>query len=177
MFAYAGIGSRKTPANILSLMTKAARRLDELGFVLRSGGALGADTAFELGAVTHKEIYLPWRNFNKNPSPFYRPDALAFEYARRHHPAWNRCSPAARKFHARNVHQVLGRDLASPANFVLCWTPGGRVTGGTGQAMRIAEYFDVPVINMFNDDWAGRVLSQIQRLDIHREEAHADSPL
>lgn len=156
MKAYAGIGSRKTPKNILTLMTRVARRLDELGFVLRSGGAHGADIAFELGAG-RKEIYLPWRNFNKNDSHLCRPALLAYEIARKHHPAWDRCSPAARKFHARNVHQVLGQDLASPADFVLCWTPEGRVTGGTGQAMRIAEHYGVPVVNMFNPDWGERV--------------------
>lgn len=156
MKVYAGIGSRKTPAITLSLMTKAARRLDGLGWTLRSGGALGADLAFELGAG-RKEIYLPWRNFNKNPSHLYRIDELAFAMARRYHPAWDRCSPAARKFHARNCYQVLGLDLATPADFVLCWTPNGKVTGGTGQALRIAADYDVPVINMFNPAWGHQV--------------------
>ena len=141
MKVYAGIGSRKTPKNILSLMTKSARRLDSLGWTLRSGGALGADLAFELGAG-RKEIYLPWR---------------AYAMARRYHPAWDRCSPAARKFHARNCYQVLGRDLATPAEFVLCWTPQGKVTGGTGQALRIAEDYGVQIINMFNPSWGHEV--------------------
>lgn len=181
MKVYAGIGSRKTPRNILSLMTKSARRLDELGWTLRSGGALGADLAFEMGAG-RKEIYLPWRNFNKNPSPLHRIDELAYAVARRYHPAWDRCTPAARKFHARNCYQILGRDLATPADFVLCWTPDGKVTGGTGQALRIAADYNVPVINMFNSDWGQQVAELLdgisgeaeQELDQANEQHIAD---
>ncbi len=47
---YAGIGSRKTPEEILVIMTHIAVRMRNLGWVLRSGCALGADTAFENGA-------------------------------------------------------------------------------------------------------------------------------
>ena len=59
----------------------------------------------------------------------------------------------ARKFHARNCYQVLGKDLQSPSNFVLCWTPGGAVTGGTGQALRIAIDRGIPVFNMGAPEW------------------------
>lgn len=57
---YTGIGSRETPPEIQEIMTNYARKLDKLGFILRSGGAMGADTAFEKGS-TNKEIYLPWK--------------------------------------------------------------------------------------------------------------------
>ena len=60
---YTGIGSRETPSHILELMTKIAKYLDSLGFILRSGGAPGADTAFANGAV-NKQIFIPWKNFN-----------------------------------------------------------------------------------------------------------------
>lgn len=151
---YAGIGSRKTPRTIQSLMTKCANQLHNEGFTLRSGGAQGADTAFELGAQLRKEIYLPWRRFNGNDSHLFQIDQLAYAMARRYHPAWDRCSPAARKFHARNCYQMLGRDLATPADFVLCWTPNGAPVGGTGQALRIADDYQIPVINMAVDGWS-----------------------
>jgi predicted Rossmann fold nucleotide-binding protein DprA/Smf involved in DNA uptake len=44
---YAGIGSRQTPPDVLRRMTRYAQRLQELGWVLRSGGAAGADTTFQ----------------------------------------------------------------------------------------------------------------------------------
>lgn len=37
--------------------------------------------------------------------------------------------------------------MNSPVNFVICYTAGGRVDGGTGQAIRIAMDHDIPVIN------------------------------
>lgn len=66
MEAYAGIGSRDTPEDILRLMAVVAAKREDDGFILRSGGADGADTAFESGVVSSdmKEIYLPWKGFN-----------------------------------------------------------------------------------------------------------------
>ncbi len=68
---YTGIGSRETPTGIMNLMTDTACYLSRKGVVLRSGGADGADSSFEKGASTGlKEIYLPWKYFNKNASRF-----------------------------------------------------------------------------------------------------------
>lgn len=44
---YAGIGSRETPMEVLELMTKASAWLGAKGYALQSGGAIGADMAFE----------------------------------------------------------------------------------------------------------------------------------
>ena len=46
---YAGIGSRTTPKVILDLMTSFAKIYAGKGYTLYSGGADGADTAFEYG--------------------------------------------------------------------------------------------------------------------------------
>ena len=59
MNLFSGIGSRKTPLEICKIMTRIGEKLQEKGYILRSGAAIGADKAFELGAKT-KEIYLPW---------------------------------------------------------------------------------------------------------------------
>lgn len=154
-WAYAGIGSRSTPEHVLREMTRVANNLEYSGFTLRSGGAAGADSAFEKGVVhaDHKEIFLPWKNFNGNKSPYWGAVPQAHAIAEQYHPAWDRCGQAARKFHARNTYQILGWHLNKRSDFVLCWTPGGRVTGGTGQALRIAQDWNVPVFNMFHDDW------------------------
>jgi predicted Rossmann fold nucleotide-binding protein DprA/Smf involved in DNA uptake len=40
---YAGIGSRETPKDICDIMTQLAIKLANNGWVLRSGGAKGAD--------------------------------------------------------------------------------------------------------------------------------------
>ena len=148
---YAGIGSRETPSTILALMTRIAHRLRLRGYILRSGGADGADSAFEAGAGTAKEIYLPWRGFNGNRSPLHSPSPAAMQMAAQFHPAWERCSPGARKLHARNCYQMLGTDLRTPVDFVVCWTPGATGSGGTGQALRIARAHDIPVFDLGGD--------------------------
>lgn len=147
---YAGIGSRATPVNVLELMTQLATKLESDGWVLRSGGAKGADSAFERGVrnCLNAEIYLPWPLFNSNASPRHSISNEAYAMAAEFHPAWERCSPAARKFHARNCYQVLGLDLKHPADMVICWTPGAAVTGGTGQALRIAQHHGIAIRNL-----------------------------
>ena len=65
------------------------------------------------------------------------------------HPAWDRCSPAVRKLHARNAAVLLlGETLDRPVDAVVCWSEGGAVTGGTGMAIRIAEARGIPVLNL-----------------------------
>lgn len=146
---YAGVGSRETPPEVLSLMRELAFELGEAGWVLRSGAADGADAAFEAGlAPEHaREIWLPAPRFNRHPSKLF-PSAAAFELAAKVHPAWNRCNAFARKLHARNCHQVLGADLDDPVAMVVCWTAGGRGAGGTGQALRLAKLHEIPIFDL-----------------------------
>lgn len=148
---YTGIGSRKTPKEILDLMHKIAVYFNSRGdYILRSGGAKGADQAFESG-TDKKEIY--YANDVKG-------DERALTLARDSHPAWNRCSPYARLLHARNVYQVLGKTFDQPSNFVVCWTPDGCIsdstrsskTGGTGTAISIADRNGIPVYNLNRKD-------------------------
>lgn len=146
---YAGIGSRETPPDVLTLMAQLACELGDDGWTLRSGAASGADAAFESGLrLQHpREIFIPWTGFQGHASPL-RPTPAAFELAARHHPAWARCSRGARALHARNCQQVLGATLQDPAAMVVCWTPRGSGSGGTGQALRIAKAFEIPIFDL-----------------------------
>jgi hypothetical protein len=51
---------------------------------------------------------------------------------------------------ARNAYQVLSTTLEDPVDFVICWTKGGKLVGGTAQAMKIAMDFGVPIYNLAN---------------------------
>lgn len=133
---YAGIGARKTPPEILAKMTSIARTLESLGYSLRSGGAIGADQAFEAGS-DNKEIFKA-QNAHKE----------AFNLSSGYHPAWEKLDSYVQALHARNAMIVLGYDLDSPVDFVICWTPKGKVTGGTGQALRIALDRNIPIYNI-----------------------------
>ena len=64
------------------------------------------------------------------------------------HPAWDRCNEWARGMHSRNCHQILGYDLKSPVDAVICWTPDGKIQGGTATAIRISMKYDIPVFNL-----------------------------
>ena len=97
-----------------------------------------------------KEIYLPYRYFRRHPSDLYEMTKEARAIAREHHPNWGILSNTGWDFMTRNVYQVLGYDLKTPSLFIVCWTPGGKVVGGTGQALRIAKTYKIPVLNFGN---------------------------
>jgi len=152
---YAGIGSRETPPEIIVTMLNIGKYLAKEKWILRSGGADGADTAFETGCDSEqgqKEIFLPWKNFNKNDSSLFEISGGAIELAQKYHPAWGRLKQGAQKLMARNVYQVLGYDLKSPSDCIVCWTSDGEPSGGTGQAIRIATDFNIPVFNLWNNE-------------------------
>lgn len=162
---YAGIGSRETPEPICRFMAQVADRLARRGYTLRSGGADGADSAFERGVPEgfSKEIYLPWRGFNGNASPLFdlgEHEGTVRGIAAAYHPAWKRLSSAEKTLHARNVCQVLGADGRTPSEFVLCFTPDGRGKGGTGQSIRIAQAHRIPVYDLgaFSQEYVLRKL-------------------
>lgn len=163
---YAGIGSRLTPPAVLAQMEALAKTLGAQGWVLRSGGADGADTAFEAGSVPRQqEIYLPWPGYNgiagpqaKTMAPAHEPQAMRIAEA--HHPAWGRCGRGARKLHARNVGIILGHEVDDPVDAVVCWTPGGAVIGGTATGIRMAKALGRPVLNLAVDT-PERVLEQL----------------
>ena len=157
MIYYAGIGSRETPDLILRTMTELAKRLANKGYTLRSGGAPGADAAFEQGCdevLGSKEIYLPWKDCFNNKSKLYWSayEEEARVIASETHPAWKTLGENVRKLHTRNVYQVLGEDLRTPSDFVLCWTINGELKGGTAQALRIAIKHRIPIYNLGSTD-------------------------
>lgn len=168
---YTGIGSRETPVKVMEQMSDLARNLEGLGYTLRSGGAPGADTAFEIGVRRKKEIYLPWRYFNRNQSPLFEVGEEARAIASRFHPAWASLKPSVRNLMGRNAYQVLGKDLQSPSEFVVCWTPDGcesskdrtARTGGTGLAIALASSLSIPIFNLRQPAAMDRLLFFIQR--------------
>lgn len=152
---YTGIGSRKAPPEILKAMASLGKYMALEGFTLRSGGAKGADSAFEDGCDSvhgKKEIYLPYAFFNRNQSPLFGSHYGARRIAKLFHPNWDNIGDHGRDFMGRNTYQVLGVDLNKPTEFIVCWTPHGKIVGGTGQALRMADHYRIPVINLGSMD-------------------------
>lgn len=211
---YAGIGSRETPTEVQNVMSKAAKWLESKGYALRSGGANGADFAFEKGLdknSKNKEVYLANTDYKKNDTFFndrsnagyanqntdivfedrypnnnrnYIESAsknIALDLVNEVHPNPKGLNGIPRNLMARNAFQVFGKELDSPVDFVLTWTPlndKGEVvtshsqraydkdkkakledgvptfdTGGTGQAISYASLKGIPVINMADPNW------------------------
>lgn len=170
-FTIAGIGSRETPKNILKEMKTIGEWCRINGVTVRSGHADGADWAFESGAQDLCVAYIPWSGFNSHfisdatiVLPEYTKELM--EIAEQFHPAWEKLTHGAKKLIARDGLQVLGSDLRTPVNMVVCWTKGGKATGGTGQAIRIAEANHILVVNMFGHmfDSADKVIREIKSL-------------
>ncbi len=162
---YTGIGSRKIPQDIADIIEELGYCLAGKGFSLRSGASLGADTAFELGSIRGKgrfEIYLPWEGFGKRKGKgYYNAETIAnyskaCKIALKYHPDFSNLSINAKKLIVRDTYQVLGYDLKTPSNFIICWTSDACIsseqrtekTGGTGQAISIAADLGIPIYNL-----------------------------
>jgi len=146
---YAGIGSRRTPIHVQALMTLIAYYLEKEGYILRSGGAKGADTAFEIGVVNpnNKIIYTADQTVSKE----------ATESVAKYHPSVHSLHPYAFKLMARNYCQIHGNTgETKSSSFVICWTPDACTThssrtintGGTGQAISIASDSNIRIYNL-----------------------------
>ena len=170
--AYNGAGSRETPTHIADIMEEVGFKLSQEGWTLRSGGADGADNAFQAGASNSfseviPEIYLPWYGFNSLytqpclmfPSS-YKNWTQAQQIAKEIHPNWEACSDGAKSLHSRNIYQVLGQDLDSPSKFLICWGKEDRqgdVLGGTRTAWMLAKKNNIPCFNLNRKEHLERI--------------------
>lgn len=157
----AGIGARDTPDPVLGKMKNLGKALARDGMILRSGGADGADSAFEAGwdaGGGRKEIFLGWPGFEgrqadgksvfvKDMSDDCREVEIAKAYYNRD---WNRLGRGGKALMARNTNQLYGQEVgrSKMTDLVVCWTKGGAPVGGTGQALRIAEDKGIPILNL-----------------------------
>jgi O-acetyl-ADP-ribose deacetylase (regulator of RNase III) len=147
---FAGVGARETPEPVLGLMREVGGLLSDAGWALRTGEAVGADSAFREGVeATGKtgEIFtikprpdIPGSVFDLRPVHLRMLNSV--------HPKPEALSPVGRKLMARNGSQVFGTDFREPSDLVICWTVGGKGGGGTGQAIRLARSVGIPVLDL-----------------------------
>jgi len=163
---FAGVGSRETPAPVLALMREVSATLSEGGWRLRTGEAVGADSAFREGA---EAVGRAGDIFTIKPRPDIpgsicdlRPVHLRMLNSV--HPKPDALSPVARKLMARNGSQVFGTDFTEPSDLVICWTVGGKGGGGTGQAIRLARSVGIPVLDLGLPGRAGVTAGEIVEL-------------
>lgn len=104
---YAGIGSRATPPEVVSIMRRLAEDMDRRGWILRSGGASGADSAFEAGArdPSRRAIYLPGSSFNgrqAGPGGYFDSTQL---------PGWQAALGTVMEFHPSRTYQRAAGEM------------------------------------------------------------------
>ena len=148
------VGSRQTPRETLIMMKEFIIFGNKKGYIFRSGGADGADHMVTLYAL-NAEIYLPWYRFNGVDNGIVvTMTKKHYEMVGKIHPAPERLSQGAYKLHGRNLNQILGRNIEEPlySDFVVCWTPDAQPVGGTRTAIVMAQMYDIPVINLGNEE-------------------------
>jgi len=174
MKRYTAVGSREAPRSILRLMSDLSYQLAKDGWTACGGEAEGSDEAFingvkrywdEAGYQPHLlETYIPREGsrgvYSSDGPHVYCFDnlphqILAERIAEYIHPAWDKCNEWARKLHRRNPYQVLGKDLASPTQALICWAkPDGKgsIRGGTRTSWELAKANNVPCINLYYEE-------------------------
>ena len=183
-----GIGSRKTPAFIQKMMISLGEWCRDHNVYVRTGHADGADWAFEQGAGDHGIVYLPWSGFNsgltlQTPHVVYyeqvcaKAKNAARDSVREFHPNSGALNRTAWKFMGRNYLQIMGsKPKPNPVQAVICWTPDGRGGGGTGQAIRIAEHYNIPVLDLGKGSEPSKtlLLNWVDRVTASRRQNRAE---
>ena len=161
------VGSRQTPDSVIAQSVTLLNQYVGQGYIARSGNAEGFDLLVSCYAIPgQREIYLPYKDFNlqylgSSYNDAYVPNATwpnyqrAKELMQQYHPLKDKVPEKALPYLIRDVYQVLGLDLDTPSEKVICWTPDGaqtakectKETGGTAMAIRIADAYGIPVEN------------------------------
>ncbi len=166
------VGSRETPADILSWMTSTAAELVRRGFGIISGNSTGADQAWARGGnsvdPTKVTLCLPWLAFQPmaiHPANIVQLVDWDYERCQRVvrtlHPRTEALTAGGMKLHARNVM------IVEPAIAVIGYlNPTKKGGGGSGMAFKLARLRNLPALNVADPTVRALVL---ERLEMRRE--------
>lgn len=158
----AGIGSRGLNAEQLEHCEKLGGWITQLGFHLHSGGAVGADQAFQRGGASKNpalvHIHVPWSSYEQGSrvngaqvDVLQNLPSLVFDFyeglAMEHHPAWGKLTQGGAALHTRNG-RIIQPIPHLNVDLVLAWPSDKIGGGGTGQGMRMAKALGIPVIDL-----------------------------
>lgn len=161
---YTGIGSRETPIDIQQLMTEIAMYLRAEGWTLRTGSGSRADKSYQIAAGENKEVYVPWDNFYPGQVGI---TSLTEESSRMAHDIWKfreqkglvptdgsisgkweDLHPGTKAMLAKAMCMLLGKNLNTPSDMVICWTPGAKIVGISSHVICLAVFKHIPVFNL-----------------------------
>lgn len=168
---FAGIGPRyNVPEHILYCMEAFAFCWCRAGWTLRSGGAVGSDTAFETGC----------RNAGSTPVIRRSEDASLKGMARAMRvlgTKYDRAKPYVKGLFARDFQIVLGDELDCYVDFVITWTPGAAIIGGTGHGIGAANAAGIKVYNMGDIKTYNNIQRQIDAIIINTYESQKNTEI
>ena len=163
---FSAVGKITTPPTVKDRIVEELKKYVTFGYILRSGGAKGADTIFaqtymEMGGKV--EIYLPWNGYNgkflghdyinQNCCIMVTPEAfnIAYELDEK----WNERTEATKVLDARNVHIYCGFKIGKEplSDFVVYFDdhPENK-DSGTQRGLKVADKFKIPKINLYHYD-------------------------
>jgi len=156
---YTGIGINNIPAKYSSRVVKIANKLSSLGYTLRSGYNYGTDMTFASIKHDRMEIFVPRRRFNGSDSPRFIIPKNTSAITRKYHPIYDRLDTLGQQLNDTRVLQLLGRSLATPSRFVICYTDDGaesykegvNTENGMGLVLKICDAYKIKVYNIKND--------------------------
>ena len=158
MDLFSGIGSRKTPLEICKIMTRIGEKLQEKGYILRSGAAIGADKAFEKNVKPKNKCIYTVKNFD------YSQENYDFCYNELIS-VWDKSlnfddyENYKKILLLRDINQVLGskNTVLEKSKFLITWTPHEKYelsppnsVGGSRIAIRCALKHGIKVHNLVN---------------------------
>ena len=150
-----GTGPRTTPIAVLAVMELLGYWFSDRRWIVRTGGSLGAEQAFERGCLrvpsSNLVRLIPWALFNGHQEEPLEIKSGAYRFAEQMHPLWGSLNPSVQLLHSRNVHLVLGEDLASPVSAVINWLPEDHPSRESLVLLGVADLYDIPVINLVNE--------------------------
>lgn len=179
-FTYTGVGSREIPHDIFVRMMMFGYMACKDGALLRSGKAIGSDTAFQLGHEMYLRQY-PQEDkrmeiYTVNDYPDNRTyltsacdiegrDTPAFQTfcikkCKEIHPLKHKLKGKALQLHARNILQVVGQYCNEPSDMCVYFTSEdqyGNLIGGTATAAKYSAEIGVPSYNILTDKGDDRV--------------------
>lgn len=153
------IGSRETPADICNLMSLIGEKL-QYKYIIRSGGAIGADKAFEKNVKPENKYIYTVKNFD------FSQENYEFVYSELMS-IWDKdlnfdlYGKTSQILLLRDINQVLGSRKTSleKSKFLICWTKherynetGKNRVGGSRIAIRCALKHGIKVHNLVNPE-------------------------
>lgn len=153
------IGSRRITEKQFDYLVKVGEAFARRGWVVRTGCADGADHAGMTGTRNVNpdllHLFLPWSTYNKGYQE--ETDTVTIYDEKQHqewaksvsifHPAPDKLKQGAFKLMARNYGIIMH---GTPVDVVVAFPISDTDVGGTGQGMRLAKEYEIPLYTVCN---------------------------